>query len=153
MFNTLGDAVSGSRALDLFAGSGALAIEALSRGAKHAVLVEKNFSAVQAVRLNLEKTAFGDSARIVQADFRAALARLAREGEVFDLIFIDPPYESEILRPVATALSENRVVSNDSTIVVEHFRKTSPPEAISEIPLHSTRNYGQTSLSYFSHGA
>lgn len=151
MFNVLGDRVSGARVLDLFAGSGAPAIDALSRGAEYAVMVEKDSAAVGAIRLNLERAGLAESARVVRSDFRAALARFCREGEMFDIVFVDPPYEGNLLDATAAALAKRRVITNDSVIIVEHFKKTAPPDSISGLPLHQTRNYGQTSLSYFLH--
>ncbi len=149
LFNVLGDSVAGARTLDLFAGSGALAIEALSRGAESAIFVEKDTSAVRVMRANIEKMRLSEKARVLRSDFRSALARLSREGERFDIIFIDPPYEGDLLADVRAALRENNVTTKDTIIVVEHFAKTTPPETISGLPLNNTRAYGQTSLSYY----
>ena len=149
MFNVLGDSVVGAKALDLFAGSGALGIEALSRGAERAVFVEKDTSAIRAINANIEKADLSDRTRILRADFRSALTRLNREGAEFDLIFIDPPYEGDFLADARAALGDDCVTTKDSIIVVEHFSKNSPPELLSGLPLVDTRAYGQTSLSYY----
>lgn len=152
LFSTLGDRVSGARVLDLFSGSGALAIEALSRGADSAVLIEKDSAAIAVVRQNLEKTGLKKKAKVLRADFRSALAKLSRDGERFEIIFIDPPYEGNMLEESFSALEKQCVTTDESIVVVEHFAKTAPPESISGIPLDRTRAYGQTSLSYYLHG-
>jgi len=153
LFNTLGDDIPGGTVLDLFAGSGALAIEALSRGAERAVLIEKDPAAVRIIESNLEKTDLAERAVIVRGDFRSALAKLSQRGEVFDLIFIDPPYESDLLDRAAEAISEHRITTTTSIIVVEHFKKSLLPESIAGIPFGRTRGYGQTSLSYYRRAA
>lgn len=152
LFSTLGDRVTGARVLDLFAGSGALAIEALSRGADSAVLIEKDNAAIAVVRQNLEKTGLKGKTKVLRADFRSALSKLSRDGERFDIIFIDPPYEGNMLEESLSALEKKCVTTDESIIVVEHFAKTAPPKSISGIPLNRTRAYGQTSLSYYLQG-
>jgi 16S rRNA (guanine966-N2)-methyltransferase len=150
LFNMLGENVTGARVLDLFAGSGALAIEALSRGAERAVLAEKDPAAMEAIGHNLEKTRLGERARLLKADFRSALARMSREGECFDIVFLDPPYHQDaIVDSVAAALKEHGVTTEESIIVLEHFGKAAPPEHIAAIPFSRTRTYGQTSLSFY----
>jgi 16S rRNA (guanine966-N2)-methyltransferase len=108
VFSSLGERVDGARVLDLFAGTGALAIEALSRGAADAVLVEQAPRAIATVRENLRRTRTGDRARLVRADARRFLERAVAERP-FDLVFVDPPYAAappalaavlERLRPV-----------------------------------------------------
>jgi 16S rRNA (guanine(966)-N(2))-methyltransferase RsmD len=149
LFNVLGGSVIDAKTLDLFAGSGALALEALSRGAQSAVLVEKDTLAARALSANIERIGLSKTTRVFRADFRSALSKLSREGERFDIIFIDPPYEGDLLSEASVALRENSVTTKDSIIVVEHFAKTTPPETIAGLPLDNTRAYGQTSLSYY----
>ncbi len=126
--------------------------EALSRGADSAVLIEKDNAAIAVVRQNLEKTGLKGKTKVFRADFRSALAKLNRDGERFDIIFIDPPYEGNVLEESLSALEKRCVTTAESIIIVEHFAKTAPPKSISGIPLNRTRAYGQTSLSYYLHG-
>ena len=91
LFSALGDAVTNARVLDLFAGSGALGIEALSRGAASAVFVEQNRAAIEVLRQNLQKTRL-EQGTLRQMEVFRSLADLARSGQTFDLIFADPPY-------------------------------------------------------------
>lgn len=149
LFATLPVDISRAKVLDLFAGSGALAIEALSRGAERALLVEQDNVAARTIETNLERTGLSGKAEIIRADFRSALRKLKRRGEGFDLVFIDPPYQSDLIEEAARVLAKYRVVSCQATIVVEHFKKMEPPTSISGIPHRSTRFYGQTALSYY----
>lgn len=104
MFASLGEAVVDAEVLDLFAGTGALAIEALSRGAARAVLVERSRAGVEAIADNLGRTHLGDRARVVRAD--AARFVATDRGAGYDLVFLDPPYEvgAEVLDPLFAAL-------------------------------------------------
>ncbi|MBI4830765.1 MAG: 16S rRNA (guanine(966)-N(2))-methyltransferase RsmD [Candidatus Lindowbacteria bacterium] len=149
LFDTLGGNVIERNVLDLFAGSGALAIEALSRGANYAALVERDSVAVSLIEENLERAGFSEKAETFRADFRAAIRKFAKSGRQFDLILIDPPYQSGLLEQIALALAEHRILLPRAIVVLEHFRKTDPPPSISDIPLSRTRFYGQTALSYF----
>ena len=131
--------VDGLRVLDLFAGSGALGIEALSRGAKSAVLVERDPRAVAAIRRNLD--AVGAAAEVRRRD---ALAYLRDAAEApFDLVLIDPPYDSAVR--VARALSERlpSVIARDARIVTESDKRT--PLELS-LPLLRERTYGDTRI-------
>jgi 16S rRNA (guanine966-N2)-methyltransferase len=93
LFSSLGTLVQVARVLDLYAGSGALGIEALSRGADHAVFVERNRRAVALIRENLERTHLSDRAVVVGVDVRAFLSRNDKNGAPFDLVLADPPYD------------------------------------------------------------
>ena len=149
LFNTLGSEVADRKVLDLFAGTGALAIDALSRGAKHAVMIEKDSIAARVIDTNLAKAGLAEKAKVVRADYRSALRRLDRAGEECDLIFIDPPYHSTILEGISDVLAGFRVISPSAIIVVEHFKKTDPPGCILNATLTQTRFYGQTALTYY----
>ena len=109
---------SDTRFLDLYAGSGAIGIEALSRGAHHAVFVEKGREAASCIVENLKTTKFTDNATVLNLDVLSALNRL--EGrEKFDLIFMDPPYNNEYEKDVLTYLSRSRIAGEDTLIIVE----------------------------------
>jgi 16S rRNA (guanine966-N2)-methyltransferase len=99
IFSSLADRIPGCRVLELFAGSGAFSIEALSRGAESASIVEKDRRTIGLIQENLKKTHLESKARLIQADVRQVLERLCREGAKFDLIFADPPYQKEAHLP------------------------------------------------------
>ena len=149
LFNVLGADIEGMRVLDLFSGSGALGIEALSRGADHVIFVENDPLALRAIADNLARTGLAEKGEIIRSDFRSALRKLERTKEKFHLVLADPPYRSGLLEQVAAAITKHRITLRETIIVVEHFKKTEPPPVISDIPLVETRTYGQTTLSYF----
>ena len=119
LFNMLQGDVPGSRVLDLFAGSGALSLEALSRGADFAVLVDHDRQAVQVEKRNIQRLRMEDRTRVLQMDWRAAAKQLA--GETFDLVFLDPPYQMTDLREVFLALEP--LLAEDGRIILEHEAK------------------------------
>ena len=118
LFNMLQPDLPGARFLDLFAGSGGIGIEALSRGASCAVFVESDRGACACIRENLAFTRLGENARLIPSDVFAALARL--EGEPsFDIIFMDPPYDRLLEKRVLEALTGSSLVGEDTRIIVE----------------------------------
>ena len=139
LFSVLGDSVRGARVLDLFAGSGALGIEALSRGAASAVFVDRAPRAVDAVRANL--AALGIEADVRRMHARAALRAASARGEAYDLVFLDPPYRraAELGRELSEALGA--VLAPGARVVTESDRRD-PVEL--ELPLADERRYGDT---------
>jgi 16S rRNA (guanine966-N2)-methyltransferase len=128
LFNMIQDELYGIRFLDLFSGSGAIGIEALSRGAKEAVFVEKNPAAVRCIRENLKFTRLDADAFVVQTDVFAALDRLEQEirggKESFGVIFMDPPYEHELEKEVLFRLKDSVIADEHTLIIVEASLKT-----------------------------
>ncbi len=118
LFNLLPHDLSGVSFLDLFAGSGGIGIEALSRGAEHCVFVDKSRRATNTISENLRLTHLEDRAQILTCDAETALKRL-EEKDVFDLVFMDPPYNHELEKQVLTILSTSDLIDDDSTVVVE----------------------------------
>ncbi len=118
MFNILQADVPGSRVLDLFAGSGALSLEALSRGAENAVLTDHDRKAAETERKNIEKLRYEDRTRVLQCDWKKAAETLKNEKAKFDLVFLDPPYAMTDLRNVFSSLIP--LIHNDTLVVLEH---------------------------------
>ena len=121
LFNILQMNIRGSRVLDLFAGSGALSIEALSRGAESATLVDSDRNANRIQKKNLEALGFSEQAEVLLRDWKQAAAQLTAEGRRFDIIFLDPPYRMTDLHDVFKALEE--LTADDGIIVLEHEAK------------------------------
>ena len=119
LFNLLQPELPGCRFLDLFAGSGAIGIEALSRGASRAVFVEKNPRAVSIIRENLRFTHLEKEAEVLKMDAAASLAFLYERGESFDLIFLDPPYRAGAEEAVLLSLSRYPVLREEGSVVIE----------------------------------
>lgn len=124
LFNMIQDRVYGARFLDLFAGSGGIGIEALSRGADRAVFVENDRRAAACIRENLAFTKLADRGELLQMDVMAALGRLSG-GRPFDLVFIDPPYHEGWEEQVLTRLREMGLVHKESLVIVEAAMETS----------------------------
>ncbi len=126
LFNILQDDLYDCRFLDLFAGSGGIGIEALSRGASHAVFVETDRNAVRCIKTNLEKTKLADQADVRATDVAVAIAALGREGNPFDIIFADPPYRKGYEARLLRLLSDSPFVSEDTLIIIESAIETEP---------------------------
>lgn len=144
LFASLGDRVSGAAVLDLYAGSGALAIEALSRGADRAVLVDQDFDAVAVCRRNLASTRLESRARVVATRVESFLGRPAPSEAPFDLVCCDPPYDladSEIVA-VLDALARPGWIAANGIVVVE--RPKGAPVAAERWVVGWERNYGDT---------
>ena len=123
LFNWLGARVRGARALDLFAGSGALGLEALSRGASHVTFVERDAAAVRALRARLAEWQAGDAV-VVHAD---ALRYLTGEACPFELVFLDPPFGTDLLGETARLLDERQWLRDGALIYVECGARAGPP--------------------------
>jgi 16S rRNA (guanine966-N2)-methyltransferase len=149
LFSMLGP-LDGARVLDLFGGSGALAIEALSRGASRAVIVERDGRAVEVIRANLEALGLGeDEARVVHAPARAALRDASARGDAYDLVLLDPPYRDApaLGRELSEALPA--VLAPAARVVTESDRR-SPLDL--ELPVERERRYGDTLIRIHEHG-
>jgi 16S rRNA (guanine966-N2)-methyltransferase len=144
IFAIVGD-VGGGRALDLFAGSGALGLEALSRGAAHATFVDSGRAAIAAIRANVEALGVGERASIIGAD---AVVAAAREPGPWRLVVIDPPYASDLAARALAALPAAQL-ADDVVIVVEHDRHHAPPDAVGSLLRTDQRRYGDTMISFY----
>lgn len=118
LFNIISSDIIDGYFLDLFAGSGQMGIEALSRGAKHAVFIEKDKRAIQCIRENLTFTKFTEQADVICADVLQALSML-KDEQRFDIIFIDPPYQMGIEKRVLEMIYEHHLLCEDGYIIIE----------------------------------
>jgi 16S rRNA (guanine966-N2)-methyltransferase len=132
--------------LDLFAGSGALGLEALSRGARHATFVDAAKPALAAVRTNVRALGVADRATIVPSDAVTFAGR--RPGEPWDLVFVDPPYASDLAVRAVNMLPAASLAS-DAVIVIEHDRRNPPPDPMGSLVRTDQRRYGDTLVSFF----
>jgi 16S rRNA (guanine966-N2)-methyltransferase len=143
-------AIEGRQVLDLYAGTGALALEALSRGAAHAVLVESSRSALSALRANVAALGLETRTRIVADKVGHATKWLASQGP-FDLVFVDPPWalvDSGEVAPALADLVDAGALSPDALAILEHAARSSPP-TIAGLTLDGTRRYGDTALAIY----
>ena len=146
LFNILGARVRSALVLDLYCGSGAVAVEALSRGAATAVLVDRAATAVAAARENLVRAGVADRATLVKADVEAWLARAA-DGP-YDLVFLDPPYSLSVdsIGTVVARLVGGRLLAPGGLVVVERPSEGEQPPALGPLRVADVRRYGSTRL-------
>ncbi len=123
LFNVIQEDIPDARFLDLFAGSGGIAIEALSRGAKEAVLVENNRNAIACIKENLEFTHLKEKAVLMESDVLAAIGRLKGRGR-FDIIFMDPPYSQGFYEPVIRAITDADILKSSGMLICETLLDT-----------------------------
>ena len=150
LFSALGD-LEGARVLDLYAGTGALGIEALSRGASAAVFVERSRAALAVLRRNLDELDLNvrsGPARVIRGDACAVLRRLGRAGERFDLVLLDPPYASGEAPPALAGLVEGGLLAPDAEVVLEASRRH-PVTPVAGLVLRDQRRYGDTLIARF----
>lgn len=142
LFSSLAEKLYGAKVLDAFAGSGALGIEALSRGALHAVFCENDKDALIICRKNLEKARLSDKGEVL---FSEAISYIKKDGDRFDIIFVDPPYASGLYEEFLA--HAKRRLSSGGIIVLEYEEKNAPviPEGYAEI---KKKRYGRVNLSY-----
>jgi 16S rRNA (guanine966-N2)-methyltransferase len=124
LFASLGD-LTGVRVLDLFAGSGALGVEALSRGAAHVVFVESAAGVVATLRANLVALELAEYSEVLRTDAARALPRLAARGDVFELILLDPPYASDLASQTLEGIARHGLLGPAGVVVVETDRRSS----------------------------
>lgn len=147
LFDTLGSDVRCCHVLDLYAGSGALGIEALSRGAKWAVFVESALECVETIRSNLERCGFSGQAVVIRGALPTALSRVPRSpGQAFRLVLMDPPYGSPSAAATLEGLHRFSLLAEDATIVWEGGSKERPQPPKGLFRPEKDRTYGNTTL-------
>lgn len=145
IFNIIGDRVDGARVLDLYAGTGALGIEALSRGAAHATFVEGEAACIEAILQSLSRAGFPDRATVMRGRLPAAAKRL--ESSSFDLIFLDPPYSEEGAEE--TLMEAARLLAPSGMVVFEHGSRYNPPERPGGLRMAERRVYGDSAIALY----
>jgi 16S rRNA (guanine966-N2)-methyltransferase len=148
LFNILGGEVEGKVVLDLFAGTGNLGIEALSRGAKRVIFVEKGRQALRLIETNLNQFGLADRSEILPKDVTRAIGILKQRGECFDLILMDPPYEKGLIQRTLMKFNTHPIYHGDSILVIEHNRREPLPRALEGWNLIRQQKIGDTLLSF-----
>jgi 16S rRNA (guanine966-N2)-methyltransferase len=149
LFNILPHNFSGMKVLDLFAGTGNLSIEALSRGAAKAVLVDASARSATTIRENLRRLGLTARTEVWVAPAPRALKSLANRGEVFDMIFLDPPYDQGLVEASLKLLGRGMLLGDTGTIVAEHSTREVVSSRYGSLVLNDQRRYGDTLLSFF----
>jgi len=153
LFNILPRDFSGMTILDLFAGSGNLSIEALSRGAEHALLVDASARSASTIKDNLRRLGFAAQSRVWVAPVARALRKLSHRKESFDFIFLDPPYDRRLAGRSVELIADCDLLRESGTLVVEHSARESLKPRYGLLQLHDQRRYGDTRLSFFTRTA
>ncbi|HFR3671072.1 TPA: 16S rRNA (guanine(966)-N(2))-methyltransferase RsmD [Streptococcus suis] len=146
MFNMIGPYFEGGRVLDLYAGSGGLSIEAISRGMESAVLVERDRRAQAIIRENIAMTKEADKFQLLAMEARQALNSV--EGS-FDLVFLDPPYAEQEIEDVITELCRRDLLADDVMVVCETDKAVSLPEEIAELGIWKEKLYGISKVTVY----
>lgn len=152
LFNILQNKIEDTVVLDLFSGSGAIAIEFLSRGARKAYLCENNHSAVKMIYANLDKTRLSENAKVITKDYRKALEDLKQQNIQFDLIYLDPPYQTNFAIEATKKILSLDLLKEKGTLIIEtddEKRELLELEKLN-IKINDVRKYGRVSLLFLS---
>ncbi|MCL6638880.1 MAG: 16S rRNA (guanine(966)-N(2))-methyltransferase RsmD [Firmicutes bacterium] len=149
LFNILADRVPGCDFLDLFAGTGNVGIEALSRGAGSAVFVEKEHKNTKIIVENLKNTGLLPSSRVMRREAREAVAHLGAEGLTFDLVFMDPPYRTGLAQETLERVAAGGILKGNATVIVETGQNEDMPRETAGLTLIRQERYGDTMLSFY----
>lgn len=149
LFNIIAPYIEDSNVLDLFAGTGSLGIEALSRGAKSAVFVDQNEKSIDIIEKNIENTKLTDKSQVFLGEAQLILKKLSHQSKKFDIIFLDPPYKQEIVPKVLHDLEIYGVLEDRVLIVAETDIEDELPNEIGTLIVSKKQTYGKTKLTFF----
>ncbi|MBN3526127.1 16S rRNA (guanine(966)-N(2))-methyltransferase RsmD [Paenibacillus apiarius] len=149
LFSMIGPYFDGGRALDLFAGTGGLGIEAVSRGAEMAIFVDKDPKAVEVVQHNVESAGMKEQCEVYRNDARRAIKALTKRGMQFQLIFLDPPYRLKDADELLMSMWNGGLIGRDATIVVEHDARHQYPSSIGPLYVWKLADYGEIALTMY----
>lgn len=149
MFNIIGPYLEGGQVLDLFAGSGGLSIEAVSRGADHATLVDRQYQAIKTIHENLSVTKEEDNFTVLKGDAYKMLNKLAKQEQGFDYVFLDPPYKKQQILELMEQLKKLGLLNTDALIICETDQVADLPEELADFELIKKADYGITELTFY----
>jgi len=149
LFNIIATRVKGSRFLDICAGSGAVGIEALSRGAKAATFIDSSRNASAVIKANLASIGMAQEATIINLDAVASLGRLDRESKQFEIVFFDPPYDSKLYPQVMKELGSGNSLAPAALVVVESRLKTPPATEYGRLQIFREVKQGESALAFY----
>lgn len=154
IFNLIGQDVTGFDVLDLFAGTGCLGIEALSRGAQRALFIDSSLQSVKLIRKNVAMCGFEHVGSVLKKDLTKGLPwKHPLMNRKFDLFFIDPPYKKMIIPPLLMEISERDILASPSIVVAESSKADRLPRTLEKLLLATSRTYGETKISIYHYGA
>lgn len=150
LFNVIAPQIAGARFLDLCAGSGAVGIEALSRGAAGVTFIEASRKAAAVIGENLSHCGIEEGFRLINSEALKALRKLASEEERFDICYFDPPYDSGIYSPVLRQLALNQLIAEDGLVIVEHRRQMPLAPSYDRLRPYREIRQGESCLTFYS---
>ena len=150
IFNVIGNEIRGTSFLELFAGTGAVGIEAISRGAEKAVLVEGSLNACETIKKNIDACTINSRCRVIRWDIERNLNFMGRDNEDFDMVFLDPPYDKDLVGKTLRHLSSCGSLKKEALIVVQHsVQELIEPVSLGEcFDLEKEKRYGKTLVSF-----
>lgn len=146
IFNIIGPYFDGGICLDLFAGSGGLAIEAVSRGFDKAILIDKEILAIKTIKENIEMTKEPEKFQLYRNEANRALDALSRQNQAFDLIFMDPPYMKQEIEKQLTQIMDKHLLNSNGKIICEVDKKTDLPDKVAGLVATRRESYGMTKI-------
>jgi len=149
LFDILGISVRETCFLDLFAGTGAVGIEALSRGAREVIFIEKELKCIKIIKNNLEKTGNSQNAVVYKIDFLFGLKLLGKKNCQLDHIFLDPPYNRGLINISLLEISKLPILRHKGLVIAQHYKKEKIMENINNLKLFNQRIYGECHLSFY----
>ena len=149
LFSIITPYIEGSVFLDLFSGSGSISLEAISRGAKRAVMIEKDGEALKYIIENIDNLGFSDRCRAYKNDVIRAIEILGRKNEKFDIIFLDPPYKENISVKTIKKIFECEILDENGIIISEHGVYEKMPEKIEKFVKYDERDYNKKIVSFY----
>src|SRR5262249_35459421 len=149
LFNILASRIEGAQFLDICAGSGAVGIEALSRGASQVTLIEASRRAVRVIYENIEHCRIDEDAEVLFFDAMTALKQLSHRNKRFDIVYFDPPYQSNVYQPVLEFLGGGGLLASETVVIVEHHNKLALRDEIGALRRYRELKQGETLLSFF----
>lgn len=149
MFSMLMPYLDGGDVLDLYAGTGGLSIEAVSRGMTHATLVDRQFQAIKVIQENIEKTHHADEFTVLKSPAQQALLNFVANSKTFDLIFLDPPYAKETIAADMSFMAENGLLNSDAIILAESNDEANLPNESDDFSIIQQKHYGITVVTIY----
>lgn len=149
LFNMINSYMMESEILDLFAGTGSLGIECLSRGADKCVFVDSSKESIGIIKSNIKKARVEDKSTVLNSDFKSAMKSLSLKNQSFDVIFMDPPYYKNMFSDALSGVDQNNLLKEDGIIVVEHDTKDEFPDSIGRLYKSKDKKYGNTTITFY----
>ncbi len=151
LFNIISEYIVDSQFLDLFAGSGAIGIEALSRGSANVSFIDSSNDSLKVLKQNLSTLHIEDKIEIYHADYKTAIEKFKLKNIKFNIIFIDPPYSKGMAQDALALIEEAEILSQDGIIAIEHNEKDDMPQSETKLFLFKQKKYGSTKLSFYTY--